>query len=110
MAKKKKAIWGADSVKILCETCVEEINAGNRAPENTTLTRLGWKNVVVKFCARAKKDYDQRQIRNKWDLLRGDWVTWQSLMKETGLGFNYEKGIVEASEEWWKAKGDVSCY
>jgi len=57
--KAPKAQWDPTMVKILCDSCVEKIIAGNRTTEkeSVTLTSLGWSNLIIKFNARANKEY-----------------------------------------------------
>ncbi|XP_020106249.1 L10-interacting MYB domain-containing protein-like [Ananas comosus] len=101
--KKIKATWDATLLKIFCEICVKEVNAGNRP--NTHLNRIGWQNVVNKFREKANRAYDKIQLKNKWDSLRRDWVIWMQLVgKETGLGWNHARGTIDASLEWWEEK------
>lgn len=40
-----------------------------------------------------------------YDSLRKEWKVWYNLFgKVTGLGWNFEKNTVDASDEWWEKK------
>ncbi|XP_021305436.1 uncharacterized protein LOC8080028 [Sorghum bicolor] len=43
------------------------------------------------------------QLKNKWDKLKGDYGAWRKLMrKQTGTGWNWDKGTINMDAEWWK--------
>ena len=43
------------------------------------------------------------QLKNKWDKLRADLSAWKKLMrKQTGTGWNWDKGTINMDPEWWK--------
>ena len=43
--------------------------------------------------------------------MRPKWMLWKNLKsKETGLGWEHKKGTVNASDEWWSAKIQVSLF
>ncbi|KAK8999268.1 hypothetical protein V6N11_070444 [Hibiscus sabdariffa] len=51
------------------------------------------------------KSYTQKQLKNRWDILKKEWKLWKKLKeKDTGLGWNPIKGTVDASEEWWESR------
>ncbi|XP_074315262.1 L10-interacting MYB domain-containing protein-like [Silene latifolia] len=76
--KKEKANWDRITTKIFCEICAEEVHVGNRP--NTHFNRVGWEN-----------------------------VTWKQLIgPETGLGWDHEKGTIDADDTWWDEKENVN--
>lgn len=43
-----------------------------------------------------------KQIKNHWDNTKAEWKVWNKLKeKETGLGWDYVKNTIAASDEWW---------
>ncbi|KAK9006398.1 hypothetical protein V6N11_035439 [Hibiscus sabdariffa] len=57
------------------------------------------------FEKETRKSYTQKQLKNRWDILKKEWKLWKKLKeKDTGLGWNPIKGIVDASEEWWESR------
>ncbi|KAK2652887.1 hypothetical protein Ddye_012743 [Dipteronia dyeriana] len=100
---KSKAIWNDDLVAIYCEICVKEVAKGNRP--GTHFDKIGWVNVVKVFKEITGRDYDKKQLKNKWDSLKTDWKLWSSLLhKETGIGWDPTKKTVDAPPEWWQSK------
>lgn len=49
------------------------------------------------------------QLKNKWDKLKADLGAWRKLMrKQTGTGWNWDKGTINMDAEWWKkTKNDI---
>ncbi|XP_074318427.1 L10-interacting MYB domain-containing protein-like [Silene latifolia] len=76
--KKEKANWDPLTTKIFCEVCAEEVHAGNRP--NTHFSKIGWDNIA-------------------WNQLVGT---------ETGLGWDHDKGTVDADDAWWEEKVKVN--
>ena len=98
-----KAIWDNDVVDILCDVCIVEIEVGHRP--GTSFTKIGWENMVKNISEKTQRGYDKAQLKNKLELLKGEWKLWKQLIgKETGLGWNGNNNTVDASEEWWRSK------
>ena len=52
--------------------------------------------------------YDKTKLKNRWDSLKRQFTSFAKLdEKETGLGWDQEKKIVQAPEEWWADKAKV---
>jgi hypothetical protein len=67
--KMYKAVWdGPKMTEFFCKLVVEEINAGNRPLG--TLNGRGYKSLGEKFFAATKKQYTQKQLKNRWDNLK----------------------------------------
>ena len=101
--KTPKAIWDAYATKVFCEICKEEVLAGNRPGH--TLSVVGYKNLEDKFKARTLRRYPHDKLKNKWDALKSQYNLWLDLKRAaTGLGFDVQKGVITASDEWWEDK------
>lgn len=51
------------------------------------------------------------QLKNKWDKLKIDLTVWRKLMrKQTGTGWNWDRGTINMDAEWWKKIKAVSIY
>ncbi|KAL3813372.1 hypothetical protein ACJIZ3_014640 [Penstemon smallii] len=98
-----KASWDPKSTEIFIRLCVVEVNNGNRP--GTHFNRIGWNNLIQNFHMATGRKYTRTQLKNRWDALKKDWGIWSKLMRgETGLGWNHERGTVDATPEWWTRK------
>ena len=53
----------------------------------------------------TNREYEQKQLKNKWDILKKDWQLWTNLLRnETGLGWDPVKQTITSSDEWWERK------
>jgi hypothetical protein len=69
----EKAIWDAANVKLFCDLCTKEVNAGHRPLGH--LNKVGWKNVEVKFVEVTGKKLEHLQMKNKWDSLKRSYTS-----------------------------------
>nr|XP_011460976.1 PREDICTED: uncharacterized protein LOC105350510 [Fragaria vesca subsp. vesca] len=103
----KSATWNPQTVAIFCDLCIKEVGKGQRP--GTHFNKEGWASLVANFHAETGNNYDKSQLKNKWDLLKKEWKLWKDLIgKETGLGWNLTKNIVDASDEWWRNKIQIN--
>ncbi|WCJ39612.1 hypothetical protein M5689_020589 [Euphorbia peplus] len=66
---------------------------------------MPWKSIESEFAKKTGLPYEKNQLKHKWDWMRIRWSLWRALKgKETGLGWDHEKGTISASEDWWKKK------
>ncbi|XP_062086055.1 uncharacterized protein LOC133792154 [Humulus lupulus] len=77
----------------------EEVLKGNK--NTTTFTKQSWKYIKEELCARAKRNYSNMQLRNKYNQLKQKHKDFKSLLKETGMGYNAVTGEVSATDEVW---------
>ena len=100
------ADWDAHVTNIFCKICVEEVKAGNRP--YGTLTTKGYQNLVEKFATRAGSPYTQKQLKNRWDALKGLYDFWLSLEHTTGIGWDSTLHTYTASDEFWENNTKVN--
>jgi hypothetical protein len=84
---------------------VVEINVGNRPLG--TLNGRGYKSLGEKFFATTRKQYTQKQLKNRWDNLNILYNFWKSLWTNTSLGRNPDLGTIVAADEWWEENTKV---
>ena len=65
----KKARWDSENTKLFLELVAEEVST-NRRGEAPILTKEGYSNVSRKFYERTQIYLEQRQLKNKYDLLK----------------------------------------
>ncbi|KAK2639646.1 hypothetical protein Ddye_027441 [Dipteronia dyeriana] len=100
---KPKALWPDDLVAIFSEICVKEAAKGHRSGAH--FDKMEWVNVVKVFKETTGVDYDEKQLKNKWDKMKTNWKLWSSqLHKETGIGWDPAKKMMDAPPNWWQRK------
>ncbi|KAI7994618.1 hypothetical protein LOK49_LG11G02016 [Camellia lanceoleosa] len=79
------------------------MKGGNRQP--CKLSMAGHKNVTNKFLEKTGLLHSAKQMKNKFDNLKKDWVAWKKLENAshglTGLGYDHETGLFTALDHWW---------
>ena len=71
-----------------------------------SLSRKAWENIVSIFNEKTRKQYEKKQLNNRLDVLRKDFITWEQLINETGVGRDLRTNKVFASNKWWQVKID----
>ncbi|KAG8378574.1 hypothetical protein BUALT_Bualt08G0151000 [Buddleja alternifolia] len=69
-------------------------------PPESKLSDLG-----VRSWPNKKDSFRNIAAENRWDSLKKEWGIWKRLLRgESGLGWNNEKGTIEATPDWWQRK------
>ncbi|XP_062103445.1 L10-interacting MYB domain-containing protein-like [Humulus lupulus] len=93
------SVWTQRHEEIFIELMEEEVLKGNK--NTTTFTKQSWKYIKEELCARAKRNYSDMQLRNKYNQLKQKHKDFKSLLKETGMGYNAVTREVSATDEAW---------
>ncbi|KAL6569132.1 hypothetical protein OROHE_003413 [Orobanche hederae] len=100
-----RANWSKETLKIFCDICIGNAERSKGKRGATISQRMPWKLLEIEFQKKTNLIYDKNKLKNKWDWMKNRWSLWKALKgKETGLGWDHEKGTISASEEWWKNK------
>ncbi|RZC43598.1 hypothetical protein C5167_036547, partial [Papaver somniferum] len=67
----------------------------------TSLKQTSWGNLCKFFSEKYDCTITQKKLRNHWDYLRTQYVTWSRLLARTGHGYNAETNTFDWSEEKW---------
>ncbi|KAL4281401.1 hypothetical protein GQ457_03G008460 [Hibiscus cannabinus] len=101
--EKCKAVWDLKATEYFIQGYLDQVSKGER--NGTTLIKKGWQAVTSYFFDLTGKKYDKSQFKNKWDSLKRELSIWYILFaKETSIGWDSMKNIVDASNEWWEQK------
>ena len=104
--KQSKAYWDDITMNAFIKFYVIETLVGNKL--NSHFSKLGWKNVIKAFNNLTGRNYQYRQLKNKWSSIKKDWQLWNTLIrKEIGLGWDPMRQTINASNEWWDKKLNV---
>ena len=108
--KKARAYWDINPTwtTTFCNLCVEQIQVGNRTKGACFNTKSQF-NLVTKFYDETGQNYDKDQLKNRWDVLKGDWKVWEQLRNlGMGLGSDAVKGTIATPDNWQDLKLKVS--
>ncbi|XP_016200079.1 uncharacterized protein LOC107641084 [Arachis ipaensis] len=65
---KEIAQWNKNLVDIFCALCVKSIETGSKP--GTHFDIKSWKQLIAEFTKATRKEYNRKQLRNKWDQLK----------------------------------------
>ncbi|KAI8007417.1 L10-interacting MYB domain-containing protein, partial [Camellia lanceoleosa] len=108
-----KANWDWENSRIYLELVIKEIEAGNRPHMSINLN--GYRSLAKTYEAATGLTHSMKQLKNKYNQLKAEWRAWSKLMDSrkgpTGIGFDQESGLINASDEWWATmeKVDKEC-
>ena len=93
-------------LKAFCDLCAAQVLDGKR---NGGFLRREGVDAVIEQLGEMGKVVTHTQFKNKWDHLRKQWKAQKECFeRETGLGYDAVTGKLEASDEWWTRKLQVS--
>ena len=56
---------------------------------------------MTKFYDETGQNYDKDQLKNRWNVLKGDWKVWEQLRNlSTGLDSDAVKGTIANPDNW----------
>ena len=72
---------------------------------------FNWKVLTPQFELKTSTQCQQNTLKNRYNTLKKLWKLWKTLKdSDTGLGWDYERNCIDASDEWWETKLAVCKY
>ncbi|GMP94808.1 hypothetical protein CsSME_00044111 [Camellia sinensis var. sinensis] len=108
-----KANWDWENTRIFLELVLKEPDAGNRP--HMLITQNGYQSLCKTYEAATGLKRTIKQLKNRYNQLKTEWCAWSKLKDShkgpTGIGFDQETGLINASDEWWARmeKVDKEC-
>lgn len=81
-----RASWSNENKKIFFGQCIEEVQTGGRPGSHLKVP--SWKKIITAFNEKIKLNYDQKQLKNMWDIMKKQYAAWKKLLNQTGVGYN----------------------
>ncbi|KAK1258865.1 hypothetical protein QJS04_geneDACA023507 [Acorus gramineus] len=94
-----RAAWSPEMKKMFIDLGLEQVKVGGHPGAN--LKTSAWKKVREEFNQRNLVNYEQKQFKNYWDILRKQWNTWNRLISLTGIGEVSPGQTVQMDHERW---------
>lgn len=95
----QRADWDENTTKIFLELCIAEKEKFNF--HNNGLTKQGWQNLYRDFRQQTGKNYDRKQLQNKFNTLKRTFKLWRKLKNKSGPGWDQNTGTITETPEWW---------
>ena len=70
--------------------------------ENGTFNSQTWKKILNEMNVGAKRNFNLKQLKQKFHRLRAKYCEFSDLLKHTGFVWDVESNMVHALEETWK--------
>ncbi|KAH9811121.1 Myb/SANT-like DNA-binding domain-containing protein [Melampsora americana] len=105
-AEKSPAHFSNGRSDFILQSLLEQANDGLRV-ENV-FKKEAWVTVAKAFNKLYHEDYEITALKNHYNSQRTLYKTFDALKNYTGAGWDDEKKMVIASDEWWKIKIAVS--
>lgn len=97
--------WTKELTYIFCDLCIQFAEKSKGKSGEVISQKLSWGKIVPEFQREPQLPWDKQKLKNKLDNMKGPYSLWKQLKgRETGLGWDYNKGTIAASEEWWNSK------
>ncbi|XP_014660971.2 uncharacterized protein LOC106804421 [Setaria italica] len=97
-----RASWDEGTTKILLDLCIEQKKKNQFNWSDRCLTKLGWRNVYSSFRAQTGLQLGSKQLQNKLNNLRRQFLGWRALQNSSGLGHDTQTGGVSADATYWE--------
>lgn len=110
LCQSDKANWSDVNTLMFCYLVVDQKRDGHTS--NGALTRRGYENIAPEYEARVGLRHDVRQLRNRWNQLKGMYAWYLWAIKQTGIGRQENVGL-DAPNSWWQRHTKVMtviCY
>lgn len=99
--EQSRARWTMHLTKILASLMVEQVYKGNR--KNNSFGKKAWECMCDEFYRRTGLQWDKEQLKNRYAVLRRQYVTVKSLMDRSDFSFDETAGTIIAKDEAWAA-------
>ncbi|XP_022740254.1 L10-interacting MYB domain-containing protein-like [Durio zibethinus] len=97
--QQSRARWTTFLTKTLADMLVEQVHRGNRL--NNSFNKRAWKSMCDDFCKKTGLKWDKEQLKNRYGVLRRQYVLVKSLLDHSGFSWNESTGDIIGKDEAW---------
>ncbi|XP_042508124.1 L10-interacting MYB domain-containing protein-like [Macadamia integrifolia] len=97
--EQSRAKWTTSLTKILADLMVEQALKENRL--NNSFGKKAWKNMCEEFRKRTGLKWDKEQLKNRYGVLRRQYVTVKSLLDQGEFSWSESTQTITATDEVW---------
>ena len=98
--QQEHSLWPKNVVKCFIDIMVEEVTKGNM--NNGVFPSKVWKIILEKTKSKSGRNFDVKQIKQKFNRLRVKHREFSLLLQHTGFVWDVETNTVTAHEETWR--------
>ncbi|KAF2941999.1 hypothetical protein DAI22_03g388900 [Oryza sativa Japonica Group] len=102
------AYWDDRLTKIFLDICIAEKEKLNYNKKG--LTKVGWQNVYRNFREQTCKNYDSKQLQNKFNTLKRQHSLWKKLKNKSGAGWDNNTGTIRCDDDWWEDRIELTFH
>ncbi|CAN1216584.1 hypothetical protein LINPERPRIM_LOCUS670 [Linum perenne] len=92
-------VWPAVVENFMLDTMLEEMKKGHLM--SSTFSKTGWQRIKNALEDKFNKIYTDRQLGNKYGVMKTRYSNFKKLLSFTGMGYNEVTGQVTADDEVW---------
>ncbi|KAK1272954.1 hypothetical protein QJS04_geneDACA016509 [Acorus gramineus] len=85
--------------KQFIDLCLKQVKLGGQRGSN--LKSSAWAKVREDFNKKVGVNYEQKQFKNFWDMLKKQWNIWKKLISLTGIGKVAQGQTIQMEPERW---------
>ncbi|KAK5784585.1 L10-interacting MYB domain-containing protein-like isoform X2 [Gossypium arboreum] len=94
-----RARWTTFLTKTLADLLVEQVHGGNR--HNNSFNKRAWKSMCDEFYEKTSLKWDKEQLKNRYGVLRRQYVLVKSLLDRSEFSWNESTGVIIGTDEAW---------
>ncbi|CAN1163060.1 L10-interacting MYB domain-containing protein [Linum perenne] len=92
-------VWPTVRENFLLDTMLEEMKKGHLV--SSSFSKTGWQRIINALKDKFNKLYTQKQLVNKYGVMKTKHSNFKKLLSHTGMGYNEVTGQVTADDEVW---------
>ncbi|CAN1216585.1 hypothetical protein LINPERPRIM_LOCUS670 [Linum perenne] len=100
-------VWPAVVENFMLDTMLEEMKKGHLM--SSTFSKTGWQRIKNALEDKFNKIYTDRQLGNKYGVMKTRYSNFKKLLSFTGMGYNEVTGQVTADDEVWALAKRMPC-